>query len=98
MAADNFLMRIQGLNHKNITMRQITPFDDPGVYSGGCDTTPELPGEQACFDFVRGLARTGEYNFESANYKLQLQVTQLGHVKLCVPIGEKHINGYDFCT
>ena len=90
-------MVIYGTNHKNITMDKVTGFSNPTALSGGC-LTATAHDEQACFDFVRGLATTGTYNFSSTNYTLQLQVTQLGYVKLCVPSGEKHINGYDFCT
>jgi len=92
--SDIVLMRIQGSNHKNITMSQVTGFADPAVFPGGCTTSND---EQACFDFVRGLARTGAYDFESTNYKLQVQVTQLGHVEICVPSDEKKIVGYDDC-
>jgi type IV fimbrial biogenesis protein FimT len=88
--SDIVLMRIQGSNHKNITMTQATPFDGT---PGGCTTTNL---EEACFDFVRGLARTGEYNFTSTNYTLQVQVNLLGHVSICRPSG-KYIVGYDGC-
>lgn len=92
--ADDILMRIQGIDYKNITMSQATGFANPAVFLGGCITTN---GEQACFDFVRGLARTGAYDFASANYKLQVQVTQLGYVNICIPTGEKNIVGYNDC-
>ena len=90
-------MRIQGINHKNITMSQVAGFANTGgVPPSGCTTSSN---EQACFDFVRGLARTGAYDFASANYKLQVEVTQLGHVKICIPTGEKNVVGYDYnCT
>jgi type IV fimbrial biogenesis protein FimT len=92
VASDRLLMRIVGSDYKNITMRQVTP-----GFSGsprGCTTADNA---QACFDFVRGLARTGQYDFESANYKLRVEVTLLGNVNICVPSGEKQITGYRGC-
>lgn len=84
--------RIQGVNHKNITMSQSTAFADPGLGApSGCTTTN---GEQACFDFVRGLARTGAYDFASNNYTLRVSVTQLGHILISVPAGARNIAGY----
>ena len=93
---DPIVMRIMGSNHKNITMSQVTGFADPAVFSGACDTASPT-NEQACFDFVRGLARTGEYNFASSKYTLQVQVNQLGHVKVCVPGSVPKVVGYDDC-
>ena len=89
-----YLMRIQGIDFKDITMSQQAGFANPGgVAPTNCTTSNN---QQACFDFIRGLARTGAYQFESANYKLQVEVTQLGHVKVCIPTGEKIIVGYDY--
>ena len=92
--ADNFLMHIQGSNYKKITMSQEVAFANPGALTGGCTTAP---AGTACFDYVRGLARTGEYNFDSANYKLRVEVTMLGNINVCVPSGEKKIPGYNDC-
>lgn len=95
--ADAMLMRIQGINHRNITMRPRdgTGFTNAGgVAPRGCTTTNK---EQACFDFVRGLARTGAYDFASTNYVLRVRVTQLGNVEVCIPSGEKNIVGYEDC-
>ena len=98
-SADNFLMRIQGVNHKNITMTKAADFLSPAALTGGCKTATGLSIDRGCFDFVRGLARTGAYVFASANYKLQVEVTPLGHVKICIPAGEKNVVGYDYnCT
>ncbi len=94
IANDRLLMRIVGSDYKNITMSQATGFADPAVAPGGCTTSND---EQACFDFRRGLARTGAYDFDSANYKLRVEVTMLGNVKICVPAGEKKIPGYKDC-
>jgi len=95
VAIDRVLMRIQGINHKDITMSQATGFANPaGGAPRGCSTTNN---QQACFDFVRGLARTGAYDFDSGNYTLRVQVTQLGHVNICIPAGEKNVVGYDDC-
>jgi prepilin-type N-terminal cleavage/methylation domain-containing protein len=93
---DRVLMRILGADFRNITMTKSTGFANPAVWSGGC-TTATLHDERACFDFVRGLARTGAFDFESTNYKLRVQVTQLGGVNICVPSGEKKVPGYDAC-
>lgn len=92
--ADNFLMRIEGSDYKNITMSQETAFANPGALTGGCTT---VPTGTACFDYVRGLARTGEYEFTSANYKIRVQVTMLGNINVCIPSGEKKIPGYNDC-
>jgi type IV fimbrial biogenesis protein FimT len=92
--ADNFLMRIQGSDFKNITMSQEVAFANSAALTGGCTGAP---AGTACFDFVRGLARTGEYNFDSANYKLRVQVTMLGNINVCIPSGEKKITGYNDC-
>lgn len=92
--ADLFVMRVLGSDQKDITMSQSTAFADPAVFPGACTTTN---GHQACFDFVRGLARTGAYEFDSNTYKMRVEVTQLGHIKVCVPAGEKQIVGYDNC-
>ncbi len=94
--ADNWLMHIQGSDYKNITMTQITGFANPGVLTGDC-ATATLTNAQTCFDFIRGLARTGVYEFASTNYKLNVEVTMLGHVNVCVPSGEKKIVGYNDC-
>jgi len=94
VGSDRVLMRIVGADYKNITMSQQTGFADPAVFPGACSTTNN---EQACFDFIRGLARTGAYDFDSENYKLRVEVTLLGHVNICLPSGEKKIPGYDDC-
>ncbi len=62
------LNRIVGTDYKNITMSKQTGFANPAVWSGGC-TTATLHDERACFDFLRGLSRTGAFEFDSANYK-----------------------------
>ena len=93
---DKILMRIQGINHKNITMTKAADFTSPAALTGGCKTATGLSIDRGCFDFVRGLARTGAYDFASANYKLRVEVTQLGHVKICIPTGEKNVVGYDY--
>ena len=91
---DSFVVRILGSDQRNITMSQATGFADPAIFPGGCTTTNNT---QACFDFVRGLARTGAYDFDSATYKMRVEITQLGHVKVCVPSGEKLVVGYGTC-
>ena len=91
---DAFLMRIQGIDYKDITMSQQVAFANPGALTGGCTTAP---AGTACFDYVRGLARTGEFDFTSANYKLRVEVTMLGNINVCVPAGEKVISGYSNC-
>ena len=96
VAFDRVIMRILGADHKNITMTKATDFTSPAALTGGCKTATGLSAERACFDFVRGLARTGAYDFASTNYKLQVEVTQLGHVKICIPTGEKNVVGYDY--
>jgi hypothetical protein len=75
-------------------MSQQVAFANPVALTGGCTTAP---AGTACFDFVRGLARTGEFDFDSANYKLRVQVTMLGNINVCVPAGEKKIPGYNDC-
>lgn len=94
--ADNWLMTIQGGDYKNITMKQITGFTSPGVLTGDC-ATATLNNAQTCFDFLRGIARTGVYEFASANYKLNVEVSMLGHVNVCVPSLQKKIAGYNDC-
>jgi type IV fimbrial biogenesis protein FimT len=94
IANDRKLMRIVSSDYKNITMSQSTGFANPAIAPSGCTTTSN---EQGCFDFIRGIARTGAYDFASANYKLRVQVTMLGNVAVCVPAGEKKIVGYDDC-
>ncbi len=90
--ADNIVMRIQGSDFRNITMSQATAF------AGSVDNCTTTSAEQGCFGFVRGLARTGQYNFVSANkpYTLQVQMNVLGRVKICVPSGDSVV-GYDDC-
>ena len=88
---DSYLMRIVSSDYRNITMGQAVAFSGS---PRGCTT---VSGEQACFDFVRGLGRTGQYDFESANYTLRVEVTLLGNVNICVPTGEKPIPGYRGC-
>ena len=92
--ANNLVMRVVSSDYSNVTMSQSTAFADPAVFPGACVTTNN---QQACFDFLRGLARTGEYDFDSANYKLRVQVTPLGNVNVCVPTGEKKMPGYSGC-
>jgi type IV fimbrial biogenesis protein FimT len=94
-AFDGYIKRIQGSNHKNITMSLGTAFAD--TLTGDCASAP---AGTACFDYVRGLARTGAYDFASANanYKLSVEVTMLGHVNICVPTTEKTITGYRVCS
>ena len=87
------LMRIVGSDYRNITMSQATAFT--GSPRGCSSVSGE--GTQACFDSVRGLAKIGEYDFESANYTLRVGVTLLGNVNICVPAGEKPIPGYRDC-
>lgn len=89
--ADPVAMRIVGTDYRKITMSQATAFTTPGALTGGCATTS---GAQTCFDFVRGLARTGAYRFASANYILQVEVGLLGNVSVCLPTGSKNIPGY----
>lgn len=91
IALDRVLMRIVGSDYKNITMDQATAFSGA---PRGCTT---VNGEQACFDFVRGLGRTGEYDFNSANYTLRVEVSLLGNVNICVPALKKPIPGYRDC-
>jgi len=86
------VMRVLGSDFNNITMSQVTAF--PVVAGTTCATAP---AGQACFDYIRGLARTGEYEFASSNYKLRLQVTMLGNVNVCVPAGSKVFPGYKGC-
>ena len=93
---DRVMMRILGSDYKNITMSKVTGFANPPTWSGAC-TTATLHDERACFDFLRGLSRTGVFDFASANYKLRVQVDQLGHVNICVNPGEKNVVGYDAC-
>jgi type IV fimbrial biogenesis protein FimT len=92
---NNFLKRIEGADYKNITMSQATGFSQPGVVPGSWCTS--LSNDRACFGFVRGIARSGAYDFDSANYKLRVQVSVLGNIEVCVPSGEKKIVGYDDC-
>ena len=92
--ADDFVMRIEGVDYKNITMSQATGFANPPVVPDGCVTTSN---EQGCFDFMRGLARTGAYDFASANYRLRVEVTLLGHMNICVPSGVQKVVGYKDC-
>jgi type IV fimbrial biogenesis protein FimT len=92
--ANNLVMRVVGSDYRNVTMSQATAFADPAVFPGACVTTN---GHQACFDFLRGLARTGQYEFDSANYKLRVEVTMMGNIKVCLPSGEKKIAGYQDC-
>ena len=93
-------MRIHGGDYKNITMSQATAFADPPVPTPGCTTTS---GEQGCFDYVQGFARTGAYDFTSTNstYTLQVQIDQLGRTSICVPengkLKIKYIAGYEGC-
>ena len=93
-AGVDLVMRIVSGDYSNVTMSQFTGFADPAVFPGACVTTNN---QQACFDFLRGLARTGQYDFDSANYKLRVQVTPLGNVNVCVPANEKKIPGYNAC-
>jgi type IV fimbrial biogenesis protein FimT len=95
IANDQMLMRVQGIDYKNITMSLETAFASAGTLTGECVTV--APAGTACFDYVRGLARAGSYVFESANYKLQVEVTMLGNVNICIPTDEKKIVGYDDC-
>lgn len=91
------LMKISGSDYKNITMSKVNPgFANPAIWSGGC-TTATLHDERACFDFLRGLSRTGAFDFTSANYTLRVEVDQLGRVNVCVPSTKKDIVGYDGC-
>jgi prepilin-type N-terminal cleavage/methylation domain-containing protein len=88
------VMRVSGGDFSDITMSQAVGFANATVAPGGCTT---VSNAQGCFDFLRGLARTGQYDFASANYKLRLQVTMLGHINLCIPSGEKKMPGYNGC-
>jgi type IV fimbrial biogenesis protein FimT len=90
----NLMMRVVGSDYRNVTMSQTTAFADPAVFPGACVTTNT---HQACFDFLRGLARTGQYDFDSANYKLRVQVTMMGNVVVCIPASEKKMSGYQDC-
>ena len=90
----DLVMRVVSGDYSNVTMSQSTAFADPAVFPGDCVTTNN---QQACFDFLRGLARTGQYDFDSANYKLRVQVTPLGNVNVCIPPSEKKIPGYSDC-
>jgi type IV fimbrial biogenesis protein FimT len=92
--ANDLVMRVVGSDYRNVTMSQATAFADPAVFPGACVTTNT---HQACFDFLRGLARTGQYEFDSANYKLRVEVTMMGNIKVCLPSGEKKIAGYQDC-
>jgi prepilin-type N-terminal cleavage/methylation domain-containing protein len=93
---DPVAIRIVGTDYKNITMSQDAAFTTPGALTGLCATTS---GAQTCFDFVRGLARTGSYQFASANYTLQVEVGLLGRVHVCLPTGSKNMVGYSYnCT
>lgn len=94
--ADNVVKRIEGADYKDITMSQTTVFVNPTAFSGDC-VGATLNDQRACFDFVRGYARTGVFDFASANYKLRVQVTRMGHVNICIPPNEKKIVGYDDC-
>ena len=101
---DDFLMRIQGTDFKDITMSKASGFANSVTWttinwSNGCKaaTNATLHDERTCFDFMRALSRTGTFDFASANYKLRLQVDQLGHVNICVNTGEKGVVGYDAC-
>ena len=91
--ADPISVRIHGGDYKGITMSQATAF------SGTVDNCTTVSGEQGCFDYVQGLARTGGYNFTSTNdtYTLQVQVSALGRPGICVPSGKKYMAGYDAC-
>ena len=88
------VMRVLGSDFGDVTMSQAVGFANASVAPGGCTTTSN---SQGCFDFLRGLARTGQYDFASANYKLRLQVTMLGHINICIPAGEKTMPGYNGC-
>ena len=90
--ANNLVMRIVSGDYSNVTMSQITAFP---VVAG--TTCAPAPNGHACFDYIRGLARTGEYEFASTNYKLSVQVTPLGNVNVCIPENEKKIPGYNDC-
>ena len=92
--ANNLVMRVVGSNYRNVTMSQTTAFADPAVFPGDCVTTNT---HQACFDFLRGLARTGQYDFDSANYKLRVEVTMMGNINVCIPPLVKKMAGYQDC-
>lgn len=88
------VMRVVSSDFRGITMSQAVGFANASVAPGGCTTTSN---QQACFDFLRGLARTGQYDFDSANYKLRVQVTMLGHINVCIPSLQKKMPGYNDC-
>jgi type IV fimbrial biogenesis protein FimT len=93
--ANDLVMRVVGSDYNNITMSQAVAFAIPTVPNGDCALATDA--NEACFDFLRGLSRTGQYEFDSANYKLRLQVTMMGNVVICVPTGEKEMTGYQEC-
>lgn len=96
-ASDRQLKRIEGADYKNITMISLgTAFANANTLTGVC-AVGTAPAGTACFDYVRGLARTGAYLFSSANYKLNVEVAMLGNVNICIPSGEKKIVGYRYC-
>jgi hypothetical protein len=79
-------------------------FAIPTQLTGECSTvTSSEPTEQACFDFRRGIAKNGAYDFASASdfdaatYILRLQVSPMGHINICIPAGEKTMPGYNSC-
>lgn len=92
-------MRVVSSDFKNVTMSQAVGFVAPAPPVVTPDRCPSLSinDEQACFDFLRGLARTGQYDFASTNYNLRIQVTLLGNVQVCVPALQKKIPGYADC-
>ena len=89
------VMRVAGSDYNNVTMSQFVGFVDPTVPNGDCASADD--DNEACFDFLRGLSKTGQYDFDSANYKLRLQVTMMGNVVICVPALEKAMTGYQEC-
>jgi prepilin-type N-terminal cleavage/methylation domain-containing protein len=89
------VMRVSGSDYNNVTMSQFVGFVDPTVPNGDCASADD--DNEACFDFLRGLSKTGQYDFDSANYKLRLQVTMMGNVVVCIPTGEKKMTGYQDC-
>lgn len=93
----DLVMRVASSDFSNITMTKAVNFAPPAVVpTGGCVTTST---DQGCFDFLRGLARTGQYEFDSANnnYQLMVQVTMLGQINVCRPTDKKKMPGYKDC-
>lgn len=97
--SDLVLNRLASTGFKNITMKGSG--GNAPSFTGTPGTCITANPEEACFEPLRGLARSTAGHIllisSPTNYKLQLEVDAVGGVKVCVPAGAPDFLGYDDC-